>query len=264
MCTATHSTQRTRTCTTANESAESVGASAAGSGTPKDPYALVASVAVLGAGGHGHDVAAIAWAAGWLPEFFDDADDFYLPTDAVSGSYVVGVNDPATRRRLAVGVSPVTLVHPTATVDPSATLAPGCVVGAGCHLGPRVALGPHVHIGAGCTVTRTKVGAYTTISPGVNVAGDVTIGEECLVGVGATISKPDHHRRPVRHRSRCRRRRPRPVRPGRGRCASETPTAQGASMSRVGDLSPEGEYWSDCWRGRHGPDEHPRREPPAR
>jgi len=28
-------------------------------------------------------------------------------------------------------------------------------------------------------------------------------------------------------------------------------------MSRVGDLSPEGEYWSDCWRGRHRPDETP-------
>lgn len=146
------------------------------------------SVAVLGAGGHGHDIAAIAWAAGWLPEFFDDADDFYLACAESDGGYVVGVNDPATRRRLAVGSAPVTLVHPTATVDPSATLAGGCVVGAGSHLGPRVALGPHTHIGAGCTITRTKVGAYTTISPGVNIAGDVTIGQECLVGVAATIS----------------------------------------------------------------------------
>ena len=153
-------------------------------------------VAVLGAGGHGQDIAAIAEALGHEIIWFDDymsgpgrCATRHLPDDHL---YVVGVNDPATRRRLAAGSNPVTLVHPTATVADSADIFPGCVVGAGTHIGPEVTLGDHVHVGAGCTLTRTTIGAYTTVSPGVDIAGDVTIGEECLIGVGATVSNLVH------------------------------------------------------------------------
>ena len=145
-------------------------------------------IAVLGAGGHGHDIAAIAQARGVGVEFYDDGWNTLPCCCRNRGRYVVGVNDPATRRRLAVGSNAVTLVHPTATVSPDAKLSEGVVVGAASTVGPQVVLGPHVHIGPGCTVTRTTVGGYTTISPGVDIAGDVTIGEECMIGVGATIS----------------------------------------------------------------------------
>ena len=146
-------------------------------------------VAILGAGGHGRDIAAIADAAGVDHVFYDDAvGSDPRPVMYEGWPYVVGVNDPAVRRRMAVGTEPATLIHPTATIDPSATISPGCVVGAGTHIGPATDLGPHTHIGAGCTITRTSVGAFTTIAPGVNVAGDVTIGEGCLIGVGSTVS----------------------------------------------------------------------------
>lgn len=147
-------------------------------------------VQVLGAGGHGQDVASIAEAAGHIVEFYDDNIAGRQPISArIPGrNFVVGVNDPATRRRLAVGSNAVTLVHPTATVDPTAVLEPGCVIGAGTHIGPGCFFGPHVHVGPGCTITRTVIGGFTTVSPGVDIAGDVAVGYEVLIGVGATVA----------------------------------------------------------------------------
>jgi len=146
------------------------------------------AVAILGAGGHGHDIADIARACGMFPIFYDDGNNAFVLCEYAKDPSIVGVNDPSTRRRLAVGSTPTRLVHPTAVVSPSAVLSPGVVVGAGSLVGPGTVLGPHVHLGAGCTVTRTKVGGFTTIAPGVDIAGDVSIGEECLIGVGSTVS----------------------------------------------------------------------------
>lgn len=145
-------------------------------------------ISIIGAGGHGHDLAEIAYACGHEVALYDDGHNPYVKTCHAEGPYVVGVNDPPTRRRLAVGSTPARLVHPTATVAYPNGLAGGVVVGAGTHLGPSVRADQHVHIGAGCTITRCHIGAFTTISPGVNIAGDVTIGSDCLIGVGATVS----------------------------------------------------------------------------
>lgn len=145
------------------------------------------AVSILGAGGHGQDIAEIAEVSGYAIEFYDDRIDGLKDCHPCPGFYVVGVNDPATRRRLATGANPVTLVHPTAAVAFDAIIEPGCVVGANTTVGPGTWLGFHVHVGAGCTITRTTVGSWSTISPGVDIAGDVTIGEEVLIGVGATV-----------------------------------------------------------------------------
>lgn len=147
-------------------------------------------LAVLGAGGHGLDIAAIADAAGHATYLLDDR---YKPSHRCSTvadlPFVVGVNDPATRQTLAgCGTNPTTLLHPSATVDQTAIIGRGCVIGAGVHIGPGVWLGDHVHIGAGSTLTRTTVGAFTTISPGVDIAGDVTVGSGVLLGVGARVA----------------------------------------------------------------------------
>ena len=147
-------------------------------------------IAVLGSGGHGQDVRAIAEAAGHSCYMLDDRFKPSHRCDALPKGepYVVGVNDPVARHRLAVGSNPVTLIHPTATVDPSSLIDSGCVIGAGVHIGPGCHLGSHVHIGPGSTLTRTRVGEFATISPGVDIAGDVRVGVGVLVGVGARIS----------------------------------------------------------------------------
>lgn len=155
---------------------------------------------ILGGGGHGQDCADIAAAlfGAHGPDVWDDhRDDARGTIDEFRttwrhSNFIIGVNDPATRREiaqsLAEGSTPARLIHPSATISPSAELSPGVVVGAGTQIGPDTVLGPHVHVGPGCTVTRTTVGAFTTISPGVHIAGDVTIGEGCLIGVGAVVS----------------------------------------------------------------------------
>lgn len=145
---------------------------------------------ILGYGAHGQDIRYIAHACGeTLVLLFDDGINEMPGTWRANACwpYVVGVNDPAARRRLAIGLNPVTLIHPTATVAPSAVASPGVVIGAGTHVGPKTHLGEHVHIGPGCTLTRTTVGDFTTISPGVDIAGDCTVGSGVLIGVGATI-----------------------------------------------------------------------------
>jgi UDP-3-O-[3-hydroxymyristoyl] glucosamine N-acyltransferase len=146
-------------------------------------------ICIAGSGGHGTDIADIVAACGFIPAMYDDGHNALARCDQIGdGYYLVGVNDPATKRRLAVGDHPTTVVHPTATVSGTAKLAPGVVIGAGSHVGPYTTLGEHVHLGAGCTITRTTVGAWSTIAPGVNIAGDVTIGDGCLIGVGAVIA----------------------------------------------------------------------------
>ena len=148
---------------------------------------------VVGAGGHGLDVADIARACGWSPVFLDDRDPPGVvgrPSELAGRDWpcVIAVNDPTTRARLAVGGSPVTLVHPTAVVSESATLMPGVVVGAGTQIGPDTIIGSHTHIGPGCTVTRTSIGPFCSIAPGVDIAGDVLIGSGTSIGVGARIA----------------------------------------------------------------------------
>lgn len=151
--------------------------------------ALKPQLAVIGAGGHGHDLADIAYLCGWEIGFYDDGPNEYAKTAYAAGlDYVVGVNDPHQRKALAVGPTAARLIHPTATISPTARLSEGVVVGAGATVGPDTILGPHVHVGPGCTITRTKVGAFTTIAPGVDIAGDCTIGELCLIGLGAKVS----------------------------------------------------------------------------
>lgn len=141
------------------------------------------TVYILGNGGHGRDIAAIAKAAGTVPSMHDDHNGPPLPGDV---SYLVGIADPATRAaRDYPGNQPYSVRHPS--VIGFAAQSFGCVVGAGTTIGPDVTLGRHTHIGAGCTLTRTTIGAYCQIAPGVDIAGDVVVGDRVFVGVGATI-----------------------------------------------------------------------------
>jgi UDP-N-acetylbacillosamine N-acetyltransferase len=148
---------------------------------------------VVGAGGHGQDVADIARACGYEPVFLDDRDQPGVvgrPHELKGRDWphVIAVNDPRERARMAVGSEPVTLVHPTAVVSESADVMIGAVIGAGTVIGPATMIGDHSHVGAGCTITRTYVGAYCSIGPGVDIAGDCVIDAMTFVGVGARVA----------------------------------------------------------------------------
>lgn len=127
---------------------------------------------VYGNGGHGQDIADTLQ----IGRFYDDNPDRcntrMTPPFKLCTEVYIGVNDSRQRRSIVERHrlrQRGTWVHPYAVV------------------GPDTRFGEHVHINAGVTITRTTVGAFTTISPGANICGDVTIGETVTIGAGSTI-----------------------------------------------------------------------------
>lgn len=85
--------------------------------------------------------------------------------------YLLGINRPELRHDIATeyGYDDLAWVHS------HAYLGPDCIYGAG------------THINYGVTMTRTKIGHHCTITPGVTICGDVTIGDRVFIGAGAII-----------------------------------------------------------------------------
>lgn len=152
-------------------------------------------VVIIGAGSHGRDLFWICQAAGLnVVEVLDDNEALgFRPGSRVQTldhriGYLVGVNSPDVRcqydyRRLAA-----TALHPGAHIGPNFTADPGSVVADGVTIGNDVHLGRHVHINQASSLVRCTVGDYSSIAPGVHIAGDVTIGKGVFVGIGARIS----------------------------------------------------------------------------
>ena len=60
---------------------------------------------------------------------------------------------------------------------------------AGAVISARVQLGRHVAINIGATVSHdTVLGDYSTVSPGVRIAGRCVIGAGVFLGIGAVVS----------------------------------------------------------------------------
>lgn len=152
------------------------------------------SVVIVGAGGHGIDVAAIATAAGFpVIGFLDDnvGDDDILGTSAdleQYDAYLLGINDSKARQRLDTNnIRSPRVYHPSASVHHSLNASPGVVVGQNTTIGPQVTLGRHTHLNGNVFVTRAILGNYVTVAPGVTICGDVMIGDGAQIGAGATI-----------------------------------------------------------------------------
>jgi len=147
-------------------------------------------LAIIGAGGHGHDIAAIAEACGHIVYLFDDDPDAGVPAPPADlPNWLAGVNDSRVRAELCARFpGGATVVHPSASVALDTKIGEGCVVGQNATIGPQVALGAHVHVNGGVFITRAHVGAYTTIGPNATICGDVVIGERCSIGAGAVVS----------------------------------------------------------------------------
>lgn len=172
-------------------------------------------VIVIGAGGHGREVAeALQCAAqagvGPPPLGFID-DNVSLHGTIVNGLRVLGgwrwlnevdateikivcaIGSPVTRRAIVeqlkecrhafhTVISPAAYVSPTAQVAAGAMILPRAVISSNCYLGP------HAIVNCGATVSHdTRVGDYSTVNPGVHIAGNVSIGQGCFLGVGASV-----------------------------------------------------------------------------
>jgi sugar O-acyltransferase (sialic acid O-acetyltransferase NeuD family) len=113
--------------------------------------------------------------------------------ERLDAAFVIGIGDPATRRRLderasSAGLLPATVVHPQATMASLVDLGPGSVVTAGVRMTTNISTGRHVHLNLNTTVGHDCVlGDYVTVNPGVNISGSCVIGDGVMLGTGAAV-----------------------------------------------------------------------------
>jgi sugar O-acyltransferase (sialic acid O-acetyltransferase NeuD family) len=89
---------------------------------------------------------------------------------------------------IAFGMPFATIIHPSAQLSPICSVGEGVFVGAGVVIAAHTRIDRHVLINRGCLIGHhTSIGEYCTLSPGANIAGDVTIQAKAFVGMGAQV-----------------------------------------------------------------------------
>ena len=167
-------------------------------------------VGIFGTGGHGRELAWLArecWGDAASLRFVVDQE--YVGagehngiavmtlsqfSDRYPGAYVVAaIGDPLLRERCtsrceAHGLRFASLVHPGVAISPWVVAEEGCMIAAGSVLTTNIALGRHVHVNVCCSVSHDAIiGDFSTLSPGVHVAGWVTMGRRVMIGAGAVV-----------------------------------------------------------------------------
>lgn len=147
-------------------------------------------ILIVGAGGHGRDLAAMCQELGEPYRFVDDAPGAGLPVpDDWNGPWTIGIGEPSVRVEMADRFSGI----PAILIDPSARIGPGCEIGHGATIGPNTVLlrecrvGEHAHLCYGINATRATFGDFCTVGPGASFAGYVTVGPRAYVGAGAVV-----------------------------------------------------------------------------
>jgi sugar O-acyltransferase (sialic acid O-acetyltransferase NeuD family) len=177
---------------------------------------------IFGAGGFGREVASWAGRAQWqergfeVVAFVDDSPPAQwlngrqvLPLSEAAARYpgasvIATVGDPRLRERLIgkaleAGLVPTApLIHPNVEYDREyVELADGVVVCAGSILTVNIVVQEHAQINLDCTVGHDAViGAHSTLSPGVHISGNVSVGRYAFLGTGA-VTVNGHPGRPL-------------------------------------------------------------------
>jgi len=185
--------------------------------TDAGPHELL----IFGAGGAGREIAVWAERATWAGRGFRvlgliSDDDFgkvvggrevWTLADAASrhpaAFVLVAVGDPQLRSRLLelavrAGLQPSPpLVHPGVWTELDADtvrLGEGVVICPGSIVTTNVEIGAHAQINVACTVMHDcRVGAFSTLSPGVHLSGNNVLEPSVFVGTGAVTvhGRPD-------------------------------------------------------------------------
>jgi len=164
---------------------------------------------IIGASGHGKVVADIAIKMNkWQSiAFLDDdqtiktsmglevigtaADAFIYKEEA---DFFVAIGNNATREKIQEklideGLNVVSLIHPSAVIGTDVEIGIGSVVMAG------VIINSSSRIAKGCIINTSSsldhdnmIEDYVHISPGVNMAGTVKVGNGSWIGIGSVIS----------------------------------------------------------------------------
>lgn len=164
---------------------------------------------VIGAGGHGREVAEIlADGPNFRPIGFIDQDPQLtgrtiddLPVlgtlqwlaEHPSVLVVVAIGNPVILQRVVgqvceLGNQFAQAVSPAAKISRLAELAPGVVIFPGAIVNTRARIGACATLNVGSTVSHDSVvGEYCNLNPGARLGGNVTLGDGCYIGMGACV-----------------------------------------------------------------------------
>lgn len=172
-------------------------------------------VVIIGAGGHGREVAEILHhitevegtleALGFVDDdpsrhgqivdglpilgtwrWFEQADREHIGVICAVGTpYICRI---LVQRASSLRLSFVNVISPLARISRHATIGQGVVVFPNAVINTGASVGSHSIVNLGATISHdAKVGAYCNVNPGARLAGDVTIGEGCYIGMGTSI-----------------------------------------------------------------------------
>ena len=109
-------------------------------------------------------------------------------------SFIIALGDCAAKAAVAQrlkkhAVRFATLIHPSSNCSLNYnTIEPGCIIGAGVQLTVGIRIGAHTLVNLNATVGHDcNVGAYSSIMPGVNISGDVSLQEGVYLGTGCSL-----------------------------------------------------------------------------
>lgn len=174
------------------------------------PRPTTKQVVVLGAGGHGREIADIVRAVeavnrgvsllGLVDDGTPDRATLARANLRFLGSpesiderdveTFIGVGSPSVRREIANRIRTSTLVlrHPSAIVGSGCTFGEASILAQGVIVTTNVTVGRHTHVNVGTSISHDcTIGDFVTISPGVHLTGAVSIGDGTFVGAGATV-----------------------------------------------------------------------------
>jgi UDP-perosamine 4-acetyltransferase len=81
-----------------------------------------------------------------------------------------------------------TVIAPSAIIAPGANIGKGVYVGDGAVVQPDTTISDHAIINGNAFIGHdSRIGRNTHICPGGMIAGGVTIGDRCLVGIGGSV-----------------------------------------------------------------------------
>ena len=175
----------------------------------------MASLLLLGAGGHARVVAETALSTGRFTSiaFLDDRcsglgelpDQLGWPViGPFSAAHdhqicqqfqaaLVAVGKAAVRlqwlpRLAAAGYELPVVIHPTAWISPSAQLGAGSVVFAQASIQAQAVIGSGAILNTGCSVDHdAQLGNGVHICPGARLAGEVQVGDRSWIGIGSSV-----------------------------------------------------------------------------
>ncbi len=167
---------------------------------------MSAGIAIFGMSGFAREVADIVRAGGVEDIRFILRDDETAPPGAAATPesqvaslaaagyrFTIGIGEPRLRRAIARRYPDLPwarLVHPCASFGDEAILrdVPGLIVAAGVRMTNGIRLGPHSLFNLNVTVGHDcDIGACAAVMPGVNISGNVRLGEGAYIGTGASI-----------------------------------------------------------------------------